>query len=256
MSENRNILTDMAAGLFAEIADAGFDTGWARVRDAGFASLLVSEAKGGFGGDWGDVFAVMRLAGFHALTLPLGEAIVTAKLLSDAGQDVPDGPMELDRAAYRHLGAFLRVAQSAGALDAALAMSIDYANTRVQFGKPIGQFQAVQQSLATFAVEAAAANIAGQGAALALDKGDALFEIAAAKLRCNMAIGTGTAIAHQVHGAIGFTQEYGLHILTRALTHWRSEYGNDRYWAGILGGLAVQDGGTGLWTEITRRSDG
>jgi acyl-CoA dehydrogenase len=255
MSENRDMLTDMATGLFAEIAGADFDAGWARLSEAGFASLLIPEVKGGFGGDWGDVFAVMRLAGFHAITLPLGETIVAAKLLSDAGQDVPGEPLELDQIAYRHLGAFLRVAQSAGALDAALAMSIDYANTRVQFGKPIGQFQAVQQSLAIFAVEAAAVNIAGQGAALALDKGDALFEIAAAKLRCNMAIGTGTAIAHQVHGTIGFTQEYGLHILTRALTHWRSEYGNDRYWAGILGGLAVQDGGAGLWTEITRRSD-
>jgi acyl-CoA dehydrogenase len=54
------------------------------------------------------------------------------------------------------------------------------------------------------------------------------FEIAAAKLRTNMAIGTGTSIAHQVHGAIGFTHEYDLHRYTRRLMGWRSEFGNDR----------------------------
>jgi acyl-CoA dehydrogenase len=248
MSENRAMLVDTAEAVFTEVVNKGF----ALIAEAGFASLLIAEDRGGFGGDWGDLFAVLRIAGAKALDLPVGETIVAAKLLSDAGKIVPGGPLSLDDKA---LGAFVLVALSAGALDAALAMSIEHVNTRQQFGKPLGKFQAVQQSLAVFAVEAAAVNVAGAAAAAALDRGDATFEIAAAKLRTNVAIGIGTGIAHQVHGAIGFTQEYPLHPLTRSLMRWRSECGNDAYWAGILGGLACVNGGAGLWTEMARRGD-
>jgi acyl-CoA dehydrogenase len=248
MSESRTMLVDTAAAVFTEAVAAGF----LPIANAGFGGLLIAEDKGGFGGDWGDLFAVLRIAGAKALDLPVGDTIIAAKLLSDAGADVPAGSLVLNDKA---LGAFVRVALSAGALDAALAMSIEHVNTRQQFGKPLGKFQAVQQSLAVFAVEAAAVNVAAAAAAAALDRGDATFEIPAAKLRTNMAIGIGTGIAHQVHGAIGFTQEYPLHQLTRSLMAWRSECGNDAYWAGILGGLACANGGAGLWAEMTRRGD-
>jgi acyl-CoA dehydrogenase len=251
MSENRAMLIDTAEAVFGEAATHGF----APIDAAGFASLLIAEDKGGFGGDWGDVFAVMRVAGAKALTLPVGETIIAAKLLSDAGEPVPAGPLSFDTVTHRPLGAFLCVAKAAGALDAALAMSVEHTNTREQFGKPLSKFQAVQQSLATLAVEAAAVNVAGAAAAEALDRGDALFEIAAAKLRTNIAIGTGVAIAHQVHGAIGFTRDYGLHPLTRNLMRWRSDYGNDAYWAAIVGDWACREGGVGLWPEITRRGE-
>lgn len=235
MSEQRTLLCDTAEAVFGEAATAGM----APVEAAGFAQLLVAETDGGFGGDWGDVFAVLRLAGAKVPHLPVGELIV--------GGDVS-----------RPIGAFIRVAQAAGAMDAALAMSIDYVNTRQQFGKPLGKFQAVQQVLAIFATEAAAVNVAGAAAAAALDKagGDvdaALFEIASAKLRTNKAIGQATSIAHQVHGAIGFTQDYDLHKLTGPLLDWRSDHGNDAYWADVLGAMASKLGGAGLWQEVTRR---
>jgi acyl-CoA dehydrogenase len=251
MSENRTMLVDTATAVFAEAATKGF----APIAEAGFASLLISEDQGGFGGDWGDLFAVMRVAGTQALREPVGETIIAAKLLSDAGQPIAQGPLPLNDLPC---GAFLRVAQAAGALDAALAMTIEHANTRVQFGKPLAKFQAVQQSLAAFATEAAVVNVAGAAAAAALDTfgpEGALFEIAAAKLRTNLAIGLCTPIAHQVHGAIGFTQEYALHPLTTSLMQWRSDYGNDAHWAGVLGGLACSSGGAGLWAEMTRRGD-
>jgi acyl-CoA dehydrogenase len=146
------------------------------------------------------------------------------------------------------------VAQSAGALHAALEKSIEYANSRVQFGKPLARLQAVQQSLAALASEAAAVNVAGQAAA-ALEFGDAKFEIAAAKIRANLAIGTGVAIAHLVHGAISFTQEYSLHHLTRRLMGWRNEFGNDAYWSVHLGREVALLGGQGLWHEMTGRTD-
>ena len=155
--------------------------------------------------------------------------------------------------------ALMRVAQIAGALDAALELCIEHVNNRKQFGKPLAKLQAVQQNMAILATEAAAVNSAGQAAANALDRdkaGDgAAFEIAAAKLRANLAVGTSTAIAHQVHGAIGFTEEYPLHRYTRRMMGWRSEYGNDRFWADKIGAHAVGLGGEGLWKDITWRSD-
>src|SRR5690606_3238566 len=108
-------------------------------------------------------------------------------------------------------GALLRCGQTAGALAAVTALAADCANTGVQFGKPIRAFQAVQQSLAILASEAAAADVAALAAAAARDEGDAEFEIAVAKIRTGMAAGTGSALGHQAHGAIGFTDEYSLH---------------------------------------------
>jgi aryl-alcohol dehydrogenase-like predicted oxidoreductase len=55
MSDNRTLLTDMAAGLFADLAGKPFDVAWPQVAEAGFATLLVPEDAGGFGGDWGDL---------------------------------------------------------------------------------------------------------------------------------------------------------------------------------------------------------
>lgn len=148
------------------------------------------------------------------------------------------------------LGAFARACQIAGALDAALAMSVSYANERQQFGRPIGKFQALQQSLATFACEAAAANCAAAGAAQALDRGRVGYEIAAAKLRANRAVGVGASIAHQAHGAIGFTQEYALHPLTRRLWAWRSEFGADAFWSAEIGRRVLDAGVDRFWPDM------
>ena len=104
MSENRTLLTDMADGLFAELATADCAAAWPRLAEAGFATLLVPEDKGGFGGDWGDLFAVLRLAGSHALAAPLGETIVAHKLLAEAGIEAPDGPIALLDRGYASFG--------------------------------------------------------------------------------------------------------------------------------------------------------
>lgn len=96
-------------------------------------------------------------------------------------------------------------------------------------------------------------NCACQAAALSMGLGDAGVEIAAAKLRANMAAGRGGAIAHQVHGAIGFTLEYPLNHLTRRLVAWRSEFGGERFWSARLGAWAIGVGASGLWPAITAR---
>jgi acyl-CoA dehydrogenase len=154
-----------------------------------------------------------------------------------------------------HLCALLRVGQIAGALETALARSIAYATERIQFGKPIGSFQAVQQQLAVFGSEVGAVGCASRAAFRATTIGDAGFEIAAAKLRANLAIDICTAIAHQVHGAIGFTHEYDLRHFTQRLWSWRSEFGNDRHWTAVLGSAVITRGADAFWTDLTQRGD-
>lgn len=232
MSEMRAQLVETATSLLT--ADPTVDA----FEAAGFGQLLVAEAEGGFGGDWGDAEAVLRQVGYGAPHLD-----VVSLIVGPAGDD---GQMD---------EALALVALMGGALERCLELSIEHANTRVQFGKPLGKQQAVQQNLAILAEEAAAVAVAAQAASAARDMSDAALEIACAKLRANQAAGRGAAIAHQVHGAIGFTQEYPLHRYTRALMLWRSRAGNDAFWAGRLGAMVAPLGGRGLWIHLTERTD-
>lgn len=231
MSAARDMLCDTARAVFAEAATAGI----APVEEAGFALLLVPEEQGGFGGDWGDVHAVLQIAGVVVPDLPVA-ALVAGETLQPAAT----------------------VSLMAGAMGQALSLSIEHVNTRQQFGRPLGKFQAVQQSLAVMAcevraVEAAAAALAARLDRVNLDPAAADFEIAAAKLRANRAVGVVTALAHQVHGAIGFTAEYDLHRVTIALMRWRGAHGNDAHWAQLLGRQVAGFGGPGLWEALTAR---
>jgi acyl-CoA dehydrogenase len=314
MSESRQLLADMAEGLFAELAEADFASAWPRIEEAGFTTLLVPEAQGGFGGDWGDLYAVARLAGRNGLAAPLAEAVIAHGLLASAGLEAPAGFVTIaaqgQRVPYgRHaaavvcvkdgtlslhgagdcrwdegaspagepldllslagsplaqapsdadllaLGAFARVAQSAGALEAAFTLTLEYVNARVQFGKPLAKFQAVQQAMAELSVETAAIDASGQALATAMDFGDYGLEVAAAKLRANIAIERSFPIAHRLHGAIGFTMEYSLQRFTRRLMGWRGEFGNDAFWSEKLGRTVAAIGGSALWPELAARGD-
>jgi acyl-CoA dehydrogenase len=156
-------------------------------------------------------------------------------------------------------GAMVRTAQMTGALEALLEMSVAYANERVQFGKPIGKFQAIQQELARLAGEVAASGMAAKAAFHAADRAwadpdfDPMFEIAAAKIRLGDAADLAPGIAHQTHGAIGFTYEHRLHFFTRRLWSWRAEFGTAAEWADRLGPWRLSKGADGLWPWITRR---
>jgi acyl-CoA dehydrogenase len=158
---------------------------------------------------------------------------------------------DIDPQEWRALGAIARSALMAGAMQRLLALSVRYAQERVQFGRPIGKFQAIQQSLAALAGQAAAATAAADGAIEAAGRDLRSPLIAAAKIRCGEAAGIGAAIAHQVHGAIGFTQEHSLHYSTRRLWSWRDEFGNEAEWSRRLGARAAKAGADQLWTMIT-----
>ena len=149
------------------------------------------------------------------------------------------------------LGAVMRSAQMAGALQSILETSVQYARERVQFGRPIGRFQAVQQNLALLAGQAAAATAAAEAAIEAVSRDLDSPAVAAGKIRTGEAAGIGAAIAHQVHGAIGFTQEHRLHYSTRRLWSWRDEFGNEACWARKLGAEVAAAGADRLWHGIT-----
>jgi alkylation response protein AidB-like acyl-CoA dehydrogenase len=147
----------------------------------------------------------------------------------------------------------MRAAQIAGAAEAALELSVRYANDRVQFGRPIGKFQAIQQQLALLAEEVAASIVAVESAAIAVaeDRASAAIAVPAAKIRTGEAAGKICDIAHQVHGAIGFTEEHSLHYLTRRLWSWRDEFGTEADWALALGRHMAALGADALWPTIT-----
>ncbi|WP_110950383.1 acyl-CoA dehydrogenase [Pseudomonas bohemica] len=149
-------------------------------------------------------------------------------------------------------GALIRSAQIAGALSRLLDMTSEYASQRNQFGKPIGAFQAIQQQLAVFAEQTAAANSAAEAAFVQSDRALNWFAIAVAKVCAADAATQGANIAHAVHGAIGFTQEYALQLYTRRLWAWRGEFGCATRWSQQIGAQVCAVGGEGFWPLLTQ----
>lgn len=152
-------------------------------------------------------------------------------------------------------GALLRAVQMVGGLEHLLDESVRFAGERVQFGRPIGKFQAIQHMLAALASQTACAGMAADRACIAAGRSDddAEFEISVAKLRAGEAAGEGARIAHQVHGAIGFTYEHAIHYVTRRLWSWRAEFGSESLWAERIGRRAALRGAAALWSDLTAR---
>ncbi|MCL8383523.1 acyl-CoA dehydrogenase family protein [Xanthobacter aminoxidans] len=148
-------------------------------------------------------------------------------------------------------GAVMRALQMAGALDGLLDGTVRYANDRVQFGRPIGKFQAIQQMVAVMAAHVAAAGMAAELGLAALARNEPLetlaISAAVAKIRAGEAATAAAAIAHQVHGAMGFTHEHTLHYTTRRLWAWREDFGREAVWAERLGRQGLAAGADHLW---------
>ncbi len=352
MDSTGSMLRDTASRLFQEQCDATVlraaeqgtwpAAAWNEVAAAGLHLALVPEAAGGFGVAVSDALTLLRVAGEHALPLPLAETMLASWLLAGAGFEIPDGALTiapvaagerlaLERTAggwrldgtvtrvpwgrlpgiglvvlaehagaphvvllptksrrvtpdanlaleprdtirfeeiltdatvrpaaagvgapqLRALGAAMRSLQMAGALMRLSDMTTHYAQERVQFGRPIGKFQAVQHNLAILATQTAAAVAAADLAAEAVAEGMRILPIAAAKARTGEAAGICAGIAHQMHGAIGFTYEHSLHFFTKRLWSWRDEFGNETAWNLLLGLHMAKAGADDLWREIT-----
>jgi acyl-CoA dehydrogenase len=150
------------------------------------------------------------------------------------------------------LAALLKSAAMSGAIAAAVELSAAHANSRKQFGQTIGAFQAVQQMMVVMASEKAAVDMAIQhGVDIVADK--PLWAAALAKGAASEAAGKVCANAHQLHGAIGFTREYGLHRFSRRLWSWREEFGNEILWNRMIGKAALMNR-RDLWAQITSGS--
>jgi acyl-CoA dehydrogenase len=171
---------------------------------------------------------------------------------------IKPAPKGFDQTSLMLMGAVVRSLQIAGALESMLDVSVRYSNERVAFEKKISKFQAVQHNLARLAGETAAAMTAASSAAdtIANASGfdDAVFlEATAAKIRCAEAAEKGAAIAHQVHGAIGYTLEHILHRYTMRALAWRDDFGPESYWAVELGKRVAARGADELWPLVASR---
>ncbi|KRB85527.1 hypothetical protein ASE00_01655 [Sphingomonas sp. Root710] len=154
---------------------------------------------------------------------------------SFAWQRRPAGPGCASPAGgLRTLGALVRACLIAGAAGRVHDMTVAYANERVQFGRRIGQQQAVQQQLAVMAEQVIAARLASETACAAGLPANMLI-VASAKQVCGAAAVEVARIAHAVHGAIGISEEYDLQLFTRRLHEWRLADGSSHWWALRLG---------------------
>lgn len=343
-NETRQMFIETAARLFAEQATRevinDFEKGtwpadlWRQVEEAGLPWAAVPESAGGAGGNIGDLAAVLREAGRHAVPLPLAETGLGAMIVAQAGLTPPAGPMALviadagssvriaggkvtgnaqrvafasvadnivvvapgergtavaivPRAAVKieakrgqtgepyddvsfdgaaatataaspvtperasELAALARVNQMSGAADRVLATATQYAKERVQFGRTISTFQAVQHMLAELATYVAVVAVAARTAARDAEEGDGSFAIMAAKTQAGDAAHKICAIAHQSMGAMGFTYEHVLHHYTRRLWVWRRDYGSESHWGAKLGRALAEAGPDALWPSLT-----
>ena len=177
------------------------------------------------------------------LLLTLQDAPVLARAETGAA-----GPVEMM--------AVVRAAQIAGALSRILELSIEYGNTREQFGRPIGKFQAVQHLIAALAGEAGCARAGVELGLAGLDAGQGWEPVAVAKIRASRAVSRGADVAQEAHGAIGITEEHMLHHFTRRLWQWREEAGDEHLWSERLGRALIARGADALWPSVVELAGG
>ncbi|MFB4319110.1 acyl-CoA dehydrogenase family protein [Actinomadura sp. 21ATH] len=127
-------------------------------------------------------------------------------------------------AAY-DFGVLMCAAQQIGIGRALLDVSVEYAKTRKQFGRPIGEFQAIKHHLAGVLVELEFARPLLFGAALAYGTPEFARDVSAAKVAASDASYKAAKVALQVHGAIGYTDEYDPSLWIRKARALTSAWG-------------------------------
>lgn len=140
--------------------------------------------------------------------------------------------------------ACLTAPQIAGALTEVLQRTLAFANERVQFGKPIGKFQAIQHQLAVMAEEVFAAGMASRIGTCSQGLMPVGLRVAVAKGRTSEAALAVAQHAHAIHGAVGFTSEFDLQLFTRRLHVWRQAAGSEGRWHELAGRELLEQSGT------------
>lgn len=186
--------------------------------------------------------------GSHAAMVHRDEADIAGNgVHGDLGVTIARSPASsfpLPAGTLRTIGACVHAAQMAGALSRVFDMTLQYANDRAQFGRPIGKFQAIQHQISVMAEHVAAARMAAQIACASDGWQPERMRAAIGKLNASEAVTPVTSMAHAVHGAIGVTEEYDLQLYTRRLHAWRLADGSERFWAREIG-EATCDAGVG-----------
>jgi acyl-CoA dehydrogenase len=303
---------------------------WKEIEEMGLPLIAVPEDQGGVGGTLADMLALLRVAGAHAVPVPLAETALANLLIAAAGGEPAPGPVTLalgplllsggrvsgkvervpfacvadrfvtvvgstvaivardtveiedtpshagepygrvtfDNAASAfsaagpvraeralELAALMRAMQMAGAADKVLATAVEYCKQRVQFGRPISTFQAIQQMLAELASCVAATIASAEAAARDADEGGLAdggsFSIAAAKSQASEFAQRIAATAHQSMGAMGFTHEHILHHYTRRLWVWRRDFGSETFWGAKIGAAYAKAGPGAVWASLS-----
>ncbi len=223
-------------------------------RDAEHVAVLAHGPKG-------PVVALVDLKGCRIADLRglAGDTLYEITFDGARPAKVAEAAKGIDQDTLMLMGATARSLATAGALESVLAMSVKYSGERVAFEKPIAKFQAVQHNLARLAGEVAAASTAATSAADAIANAASLadpgvyLEAASARIRSAEAATEGSAIAHQVHGAIGYTKEHILHRFTMRMLAWRDDFGNESQWAVELGNRIAAAGADELWPLVASR---
>lgn len=153
-------------------------------------------------------------------------------------------------------GALARSVQIAAALRAACQLTVDHLSLRHQFGRPLSRFQALQHALADAYCEVVLVEAAVSAACQLMDSDDVsagrglATRVAVARSCASHGVGTVVRTAHQLHGAIGTTDEHPLHRVTLPALAWRSEFGTPRHWddtvAAVLAGASPDQ----VWSAL------
>ncbi len=152
---------------------------------------------------------------------------------------------------FQAMGALLHAGLLVGAMKQAFDLTLGYANERMQFGKTLGKFQAIQHQLAVMAEHLAAASLLTEAAFSGLGELPAPAACAVAKARASEAAQLIASLSHAVHGAIGVSQEYNLQLSTRRLHEWRIAHGSESFWNLRVGRLCLARA-DGNFTDFVR----
>ncbi|MFI0367903.1 acyl-CoA dehydrogenase family protein [Actinomadura sp. 1N219] len=215
-----------AGPLPVELCVAAEELGRAAAPGPYVETLAAAELLGGMGVGGGspwlpriaDGEAIVSLAVPHALDADVADLVLDA---DGVEREPGERATSLDPArrlfrirgdvpvpGFTDLGALLCAAQQIGLGRALLDVSVAYAKTRQQFGRPIGEYQAIKHHLASALVELEFARPLVYGAALAYGTPDFARDVSAAKAAASEASYATAKTALQVHGAIGYTDEY------------------------------------------------
>lgn len=186
--------------------------------------------------------------------------VCVADLTFDACPVLHAGPSAVGVHELTGRGALAYTVAAAGAARAVRDRTVQHANDREQFGRPLSRFQAVQQHLARLAALVAMTNTAASCAvdvveSAGVSPAPAEIAAAAAKVVSSSSAREIAAIGHQIHGAMGFTAEHALGRFTTELWTWRDRYGSESYWADVLASHILDDG-IDVWDAVVAGDTG